>query len=75
MKPLIGVLCCNEVAERPIQAVASRFIAPLVRLSDAMVLLVPATADMVDVRSLARRLDGLLLTGIALQRGDETLWR
>ncbi|MDG2535710.1 gamma-glutamyl-gamma-aminobutyrate hydrolase family protein [Sphingomonas sp. HITSZ_GF] len=63
MKPLIGVLCCNEFAERPIQAVASRFIAPLARLSDANVLLVPALADTLDARSIARRLDGLLLTG------------
>jgi len=63
MKPLIGVLCCNEVSERPIQAVASRFISPLSKLSDATVLLVPALADTLDARSIARRLDGLLLTG------------
>ncbi|NYT41086.1 gamma-glutamyl-gamma-aminobutyrate hydrolase family protein [Sphingomonas sp. R-74633] len=63
MKPLIGVLCCNEVAERPIQVVASRFIAPLTKVSDATVLLVPALADAFDARSIAGRLDGLLLTG------------
>ena len=33
MKPVIGVLCCNEVFDRPIQAVASRFIEPLSRIS------------------------------------------
>ena len=63
MKPLIGVLCCNEFAERPIQAVASRFIEPLSRISGATVLLVPALADVMDARCLARKLDGLLLTG------------
>jgi putative glutamine amidotransferase len=63
MKPLIGVLCCNEVVERPVQVVASRFIAPLARLSGATVLLVPALTDMFDARSIAGRLDGLLLTG------------
>lgn len=62
-KPLIGVLCCNEVAKRPIQAVASRFIDPLVRISGATVLLVPAVADSFDATSIALRLDGLLLTG------------
>ena len=30
-KPMVGVLCCNEIADRPIQAVATRFIEPLVR--------------------------------------------
>lgn len=63
IKPLIGVLCCNEVAERPIQAVASRFIEPLSRISGATVLLVPALADALDAGALAGRLDGLLLTG------------
>jgi putative glutamine amidotransferase len=60
---VIGVVCCNEVADRPIQAVATRFIDPLVQYADATVLLVPAVADALDARSLATRLDGLLLTG------------
>lgn len=63
LKPLIGVLCCNETAERPIQAVASRFIDPLVHVSGATVLLVPAIPDSMDIAQLAERLDGLLLTG------------
>lgn len=62
-KPLIGVLCCNEVRERPIQAVASRFVEPLARVSGATVLLVPALPDLTDIHDLAERLDGLLLTG------------
>jgi putative glutamine amidotransferase len=62
-RPLIGVLCCNEISERPIQAVASRFIEPLSRISDAAVLLVPALPDTLDAAALAGRLDGLLLTG------------
>lgn len=60
---MIGVVCCNEVADRPIQAVATRFINPLVQYANATVLLVPAVADALDARSLATRLDGLLLTG------------
>ncbi len=62
-RPVIGVVCCNEVAYRPIQAVATRFIDPLVQYANATVLLVPAVADALDARSLATRLDGLLLTG------------
>jgi putative glutamine amidotransferase len=62
-KPIVGVMCCNEVAGRPIQAVATRFIRPLADLSGASVLLVPAVADAIDVGSLAGTLDGLLLTG------------
>jgi len=62
-RPVIGVLCCNEVADRPIQAVASRFIEPLSRISGATVLLVPALVEVADVTALAGRLDGLLLTG------------
>ena len=63
VKPVIGVVCCNEMAERPIQAVATRFVAPLVRYAGVTVLLVPAVADAMDTRALAGRLDGLLLTG------------
>jgi putative glutamine amidotransferase len=62
-KPLIGVLCCNELVQRPVQVVASRFVAPLVRVSEACVVLVPAIADLCDVASLTSCLDGLLLTG------------
>ncbi|WP_174596072.1 gamma-glutamyl-gamma-aminobutyrate hydrolase family protein [Sphingomonas azotifigens] len=62
-RPVIGVLCCNEVADRPIQAVASRFIEPLSRISGATVLLVPALVEVADVAALTGRLDGLLLTG------------
>ena len=62
-RPLIGVLCCNEVAERAVQVVASRFIEPLSRLSDATVLLVPAVAHATDAMDMADLFDGLLLTG------------
>jgi putative glutamine amidotransferase len=62
-RPLIGVLCCNEFADRPIQSVASRFIDPLVRISGAAVLLVPALSDTFCARAIGSRLDGLLLTG------------
>jgi putative glutamine amidotransferase len=62
-RPVIGVLCSNEFAERPVQAVASRFVAPLATLADAVVLLVPAVSGASDAGGLADALDGLLLTG------------
>lgn len=62
-KPVIGVLCCNEVADRPVQVVASRFVMPLRTMADATVLLVPALIDGSDAGQLAAILDGLLLTG------------
>jgi len=62
-KPVVGVLCCNEVHERAIQAVATRFIEPLVTYSGVTVMLIPAVADAFDPASLIDRLDGLLLTG------------
>ena len=62
-KPLVGVLCCNEISDRPIQAVATRFIEPLVRYSGVTVVLVPAVPDALDLLPLVDRLDGLLLTG------------
>lgn len=62
-RPVIGVLCCNEVSERPIQAVATRFIEPLVTYAGVTVVLIPAVAGACDAVALAARLDGLLLTG------------
>lgn len=62
-RPVVGVLCCNEVAARPVQVVASRFVAPLDTLADATVVLVPALAGASDVAGLSHLLDGLLLTG------------
>ncbi|MGP7794859.1 gamma-glutamyl-gamma-aminobutyrate hydrolase family protein [Sphingomonas sp. CLY1604] len=71
-RPVIGVLCCNEVADRPIQVVASRFVAPLTHLAGATVLLVPAMPDTADVGTLSAILDGLLLTG---SRSHVAPWR
>lgn len=62
-RPVIGVMCCNEVAHRPVQTVASRFVAPLSRWSQAAVLLVPALRDSSDAATFVQVLDGLLLTG------------
>ncbi|QIK79539.1 gamma-glutamyl-gamma-aminobutyrate hydrolase family protein [Sphingomonas piscis] len=62
-KPLVGVLCSNDFHERPVQSVATRFIDPLTHVSGVDVLLVPAISAAIDPKSVASRLDGLLLTG------------
>ncbi|PMU85992.1 gamma-glutamyl-gamma-aminobutyrate hydrolase family protein, partial [Pseudomonas sp. GP01-A4] len=62
-RPVIGVLCCNETLGRPVQTVATRFVAPLARFSDSTVMLVPAVRDAVDIAVLTTLLDGVLLTG------------
>ncbi|CAN5291156.1 gamma-glutamyl-gamma-aminobutyrate hydrolase family protein [soil metagenome] len=62
-RPVIGVLCCNEFAQRPVQAVATRFVQPLADLAGAAVVLIPAVSDACDALALVYRFDGLLLTG------------
>ena len=62
-RPVVGIMCGNEQAARPIQAVATRFIAPVTHWCGATVLLVPAVTDAIDVAATAACLDGLLLTG------------
>lgn len=62
-RPAIGVLCCNETVDRPVQVVATRFVQPLAQISDALVFLIPAMIDTCDVAGFVARLDGLLLTG------------
>lgn len=63
MRPVVGLLCCNEHHRRDVQVVATRFIRPLADVTGASALLVPAVTDACDVRAIADRLDGLLLTG------------
>ncbi len=63
LRPLIGIMCCNEFADRPIQSVSTRFLSPLAQLSGATAVLIPADTEAADVAVLSARLDGLLLTG------------
>lgn len=78
-RPVVGLMCCNEFAQRPVQAAATRFIAPLRDIAGAAVVLVPALSDAADIAVLSETLDGLLLTGSrshvdpARYGGDATL--
>lgn len=62
-RPVVGVLCCNEFAGRPVQSAATRFVAPLRSIAGAAVVLIPAVSDPDDIIALSETLDGLLLTG------------
>jgi putative glutamine amidotransferase len=62
-RPVVGIMCGNEEAGRPIQAVATRFVEPVALLCGATVLLVPAVEGATDPESVSGVLDGLLLTG------------
>ena len=61
-RPLVGITCCTRLPGDPVQAVAERYLhaAPFMG-ADAV--LVPSTRDVVDIRSIVGRLDGILLTG------------
>ena len=61
-RPLVGVLCCTRLPEDPVQAVAERYlrVAPFI---GADMVMVPSMSDILDIRSIVGRLDGILLTG------------
>ena len=63
-KPALGITCCvREVEGESAQTVISRYVRAVVRHADVAALLIPAIPDLIDVRDIAGRIDGLLLTG------------
>lgn len=63
-RPVLGIICCNRpVGGQPAQSVITRYIISSLTYADASGLLIPAMPGLVDARDVARRLDGLLLTG------------
>src|SRR5262249_32907820 len=61
-RPLVGVMCCTRLPEDPVQAVAERYLRTA-RFMEADMVLVPSTSGLIDIPSVAGRLDGVLLTG------------
>ncbi|MCC2975179.1 gamma-glutamyl-gamma-aminobutyrate hydrolase family protein [Sphingomonas sp. PL-96] len=70
-RPIVGLLCCNELVDRAVQTVATRFLLPLASVSRTSTLLVPAVADTADVQGFAALFDALLLTGSRSHVGPE----
>ena len=64
-RPLLGLSCCRrtDAYPEPVHWVIERYAAAAARYTRADVVLLPALADLADARSMAGRLDGLLLTG------------
>ena len=63
-KPVLGITCCIRTVDgEPAQAVISRYVRAVVRYADVAAMLIPAIPDLMDVREVAGRIDGLLLTG------------
>ncbi len=62
--PIIGIPCNRlEFKGAPIHAVKQQYIKALVEVTKCLPLLIPAIGQNFDLRSIAGRIDGLLLTG------------
>lgn len=64
MRPLLGISACNvATGDETAARVIHRYIAPVARHADAVVVLVPSIPGLQSADELAARLDGFLLTG------------
>jgi putative glutamine amidotransferase len=62
--PIIGIPCCvREVRERLAHLVVEKYVVAVTDAARGLPILIPALGDRLDIGDLARRLDGLLLTG------------
>ncbi len=63
-RPLIGITAdTRHYGQETAQLVIERYMEAAIRHADADAVLIPARPDLIDARSVAGRLDGLLLTG------------
>ncbi len=63
-KPIVCILANNILQNNaPAQAVKQQYILPLVEVADAAPLMLPAIGENFSLKSIASRIDGLLLTG------------
>lgn len=62
--PIVGIMCCNrDFGVEMAQAVMDRYVRAAMTYGQCQAVLIPAIAAPFDARALAKRLDGLLLTG------------
>lgn len=65
-KPIYGIICCNRlIGDVRAQAVLERYVVNSSAFMDATPVLLPSLEETIDVKAIAARLDGLLLTGSA----------
>lgn len=64
-KPVLGFICCSRILNnnRPAQSVTEQYLMGVAPNIDAIPLLIPAMPQLVDIKEIAKRIDGLLLTG------------
>ena len=63
-RPVIGIPADRRfIAPHPFHMVGEKYITPLLRLSGALPLLIPALGDELSLDALLDELDGLLFTG------------
>lgn len=62
-RPLLGISCCLRQEEEPVHGVIDRYARAAALGGGADIVLLPALAELAQPASLARRLDGVLLTG------------
>ncbi|ADU12613.1 gamma-glutamyl-gamma-aminobutyrate hydrolase family protein [Asticcacaulis excentricus] len=62
--PVIGITCCHrDFGVEKAQAVMDRYVRAATTYAECSAVLIPANTGFFDARSVAKRLDGLLLTG------------
>lgn len=64
-KPVLGFICCHRVLNngRDVQSVLEQYLEGVAPWVDAIPLMIPSLPDLIDVEVIAKRIDGLMLTG------------
>lgn len=74
-RPLLGIACCLRQDEEPVHGVIDRYVQAAALGTGADIVLLPALAGLAQPASLARKLDGLLLTGSPSNIGGDRYGR
>ena len=71
-KPVLGFICCSRILNnnRPAQSVTEQYLMGVAPHIDAIPLLIPAMPNLVDIKEIAKRIDGLLLTAVSYTHLD-----
>lgn len=64
-KPVLGFICCSRILNtgRPAQSVTEQYLLGVSPHIDATPLLIPSLPQLVDIKEICKRIDGLMLTG------------
>lgn len=64
-KPVLGFICCSRLldSKRPAQSVTEQYLLGVSPYIDAAPLLIPSLPQLLDIKEICKRIDGLMLTG------------